>query len=124
MGEDMKRHRVVRDGDRDLVFTGRLVGEGSHGTGGNSGYRKDWTRGTDVRVYLTDKGLVVTTVHQWSRWQGEGDLHRAAVHGTPADALDWLVADCGGELGPASKEAWESACADAPELAGHDVEEV
>jgi hypothetical protein len=117
-------HRITRDGERDLGFTGRVVGAGTCGTGGSSGYACDWNRGTDVNIYLTVGGRIVTAVHQWSMWQGERDSYRAAVHDTPAAALVWLVEDAGGELGPASKEAWEEACSEAPELAGQDVEEV
>ncbi len=126
MGKDRgeETFRVSRDGARDLVFVGRLVGEGEHGTGGSSGYARDWTRGTVVKIYLTAGRRIVTAVHQWSRWQGEGDLYRAAAHETGAAALAWLVDDCGGVLGPASKAAWEAACASCPELAGQDVEGV
>ena len=114
-------HRIKRDGNLDIVFDGEEIGSGSYGTGGE--YRSDWNRGTDVSIYLTRSKQIVTDVTQWSRWQGEDSLHRAAVHSTAADALQWLVDDCGGSLGPASKEAWERACKHEA-LAGADVEEV
>jgi hypothetical protein len=121
---DMDRHRVRRDSDRDLTFTGTLLGTGERGTGGSSGNSCDWTRATEVEIYLTEGAKIVTAVRQWSRWQGEADVHRAAVHDHPADAFEWLVEDAGGRLGTASKEAWEEACENCPLLAGADVEEV
>ena len=116
-----ENYRVERDGNLDLVFTGEKIGEGSYGTGGE--HSGDWTRGTDVQIYLTEGGSIVTDVTQWSRWQGESSVHRAAVHSTGGEALAWLIADCHGDLGPASKEAWEEACKNAA-LADQDVEEV
>lgn len=119
----MDSYRVERDGDLDLKFDGEKIGTGEHGTGGTSGYSGDWTRGTDVTIYLTEAGSIITAVTQWSRWDGEGSLHRAAIHSTPADALAWLVRDCGGSLGPASKKAWENAC-EHKALSDADVEHV
>jgi hypothetical protein len=107
-----------------LVFTGELIGTGERGTGGSSGMHCDWTRGTEVEIYLTEGAKIITAVRQWSRWQGEGDVHRAAAHDTPPEAVAWLVEDAGGRLGTASKEAWEEACENCPALAGADVEEV
>lgn len=117
---DMKRHTVTRDGDLDLTFTGRKVGEGSHGHPGD--YPHDWNRGTNVTLYLTESRRIVTAVRQWSKWQGERDSYRAAVHDTADAALSWLVEDAGGDLGPASKEAWLAAAETEPELFHRAVE--
>lgn len=118
----MDRYRVRRDGDKDLAFAGMLIGTGDYGTGGQAPC--DHTCGTEVEIYLTESAKIVTGVRQWSQWQGEEDVHRAAVHDHPAGAYEWLVEDCGGTLGRASKEAWEEACENCPALAGADVEEV
>jgi len=118
----MDRIRVKRDGARDLAFVGQLIGEGSHGTPGE--FASDWQRATEVSIYLTNKGKLVTAVRQWSQWEHEADVYRAAVHDHPQDAYQWLVRDCGGTLGRASKDAWELACESCPLLAGLDVEEV
>ncbi len=118
-------HRIERDGGRDLTFKGWLIGEGSHGTGGNSGYESDWTRGVKVYVYLTTGGNLVTAAERWSRWQGEGGICTAASHKSPSQALAWLKGDSSkGTLGPASKEAWENACDTWGPLKGQDVERV
>lgn len=118
----MTQQRVKRDGARDLAFRGELIGEGSHGTPGP--YVDDWQRGTEVSIYLTLKGTLITAVRQWTLWENEADVHRAAVHETPQAAYQWLVRDCGGQLGRASKEAWEDACSRCSLLANLDVEEV
>jgi hypothetical protein len=120
---DNKRYRIRRDNDKDISFQGELIGTGDYGTGGE--YKSQHTRGTEVEIYLTHPNAkLVTAVRQWSQWQGEEDVHRAAVHDTPAEAYAWLVEDCGGKLGRASKEAWDGACEVCELLAGADVEEV
>lgn len=121
----VQAYRVQRDGDLDLLVNGWLLGEGEHGTGGSSGFRRDWTRGVKVRIWLTLYGELVAGAHRWSRWQGEHDRYSAARHESAEDALDWLREDASdGELGPASKEAWEAACDAWNGLAGQDVEVV
>lgn len=120
---DPQEFRVLRDGDRDLRFTGWLLGEGEHGTGGNSGFRKDWTRGIVVQIYLTTGRRIVVGARRWSRWQGEGEIHTAEACRTASEALSWLEADSrDGRLGPASKAAWEAACGRYAGLEGEDVE--
>lgn len=121
---DTERYRIERDGDRDLEFTGSLLGEGSHGTGGNSGYSCDWNRGTTVRIYRTEGGHYICAVRQWSQWQGEGELNRASVCSTAEEVLAWLTDDCGGDLGRASKEAWEKAGKVNDGISDLEVEEV
>ncbi len=116
--DNVKTYTVRRDGDRDLEFSGVLLGEGRNGSGGTSGYSCDWNRGTDVSIYRTVSGRYVVSVHQWSAWQGETDLHRAAACDGPEDVLSWLVDDCGGQLGRASKEALEAAATNDEGLAG------
>jgi hypothetical protein len=123
--QGMDSYRITRDGDRDLTFHGCLIGTGSQGSGGSSGYECDWDVGTEVEIYETRAGTIVTAVRQWSRWQGMDDSHRAAAHTDGASAYRWLLEDCGGEsLGRASKEAWTQACENCSLLTGRDVEEV
>jgi len=116
-------HRVERDGDRDLQFAGWMLGEGEHGTGGE--VPSDWTRGITVRVFLTTGGRLITASRRWSRWEGASETSSAAAHDSPEAALAWLRGDASkGKLGPASKDAWEAACAAWPQLAGQDVERI
>ncbi len=58
------------------------------------------------------------------RPESNPDLCRAATHETAEAALRWLQQDSGGELGPASKEAWIKACAEWPGLKGEEVERI
>jgi hypothetical protein len=60
-----------RDNDIPLTFVGELIGEGESGTGGNSGYRCDWNRGTKIAIYKTEGDNYVVHTHHWSCWQGE-----------------------------------------------------
>lgn len=113
--------RIERDGDLDVAFTGWPIGTGAHGAGGNAG-TDGWTRGTEVTVYLATTGQIAIHVRQWTRWQGEHDRNRAGVANTAAKALAWLREDAGGSLGPASKQAWEEACSNLPQLEGADVQ--
>jgi hypothetical protein len=64
-------YRIGRDGDRDLTFTGKLIGTGKGGSGGTSGYPCDWNRGVTVRIYRTTGGKYVVAWDHWSQWQGE-----------------------------------------------------
>lgn len=91
-------HVIIRDGDRDLVFEGWMVGRG------------DYVVTTIVRIYATIGGLIVTHTERIGYPQGEETTDSAVAHDTSAEALDWLRADCGGQLGVASKGAWQEAC--------------
>lgn len=119
--QNAEQYHIPRDGDRDLSFRGLLVGSGRHGSGGNSGFCGDWTRGVDAEIYVTAGGKIVLHRHYWSKWQGEGDRHEATVCTTAGAALDWLCDD-DGQLRVAEKEAWRTACHNVAELAGEDYE--
>ena len=113
--DDPQQHRVARDGDRDLAFRGWLLGEGDRSIPGG--------RYTTVEIYLTEAGAIVTSVEQGTLGEGVGSA-RAAAHDTPEAALAWLIDDASGELGPASKEAWEAAGETYPPIAEHAVETI
>ena len=112
-----------RDGDRDLEFRGMLLGEGCIGTDGKS--YNDSTRGTDVKIYRTEAGSYLASVVQWSAWDGERDIYRVLRPAAgPEELLALLKEDAGGELGRASKEAWEEAASVDPEIAAQRNERV
>ena len=46
-GDGVRNHHR-RTGDRNIKAQAVEIGEGEHGTGGNSGWSKDWTRGVIV----------------------------------------------------------------------------
>lgn len=103
-------YRILRDGALDLEFRGWLLGEGQQGRGEIRENPCDWSRGTEVTVYLTTGRRIVAAVRQWTRWENERTTYRATCHATPAKALAWLIEDAGGQLGCASKAAWVEAC--------------
>jgi hypothetical protein len=110
------RYRLPRDGDRDLVFDGVLLGDGEDGTGGE--FRRDWTRGERVSLYRTAGGRLIAYVHRWTRWQGErnhdaagvcDELSAADEDGGAAHLLSWLREQGGGKLSRAELAAWNDA---------------
>lgn len=127
---DVKVYTIQRRGDRALRFTGTLIGSGSHGSGGPSGYEGDWTRGVDVKIYAVgqDEAAVQASdryvvVHRhWSQWQGESTWKDAALVRGAEALLNALRAD--GELRAAELEAWTEACATDVDLRAIECEEV
>jgi hypothetical protein len=115
--------KLERDSNLPMQFKGKLLGS-------NVVVPED-ARGTFVSIYVTQRGKIITHVYQWQRvdpWEGEGEAplkrsrNSAAVHVNGPDALAWLIQDGGGNLGSASRQAWEAACANYPALHGQDVE--
>lgn len=120
----MEKIRRDRDGDRPLAFTGEEIGRGSSGTGGNSGFDKDHTRGWVVRIYRTAGGKFVWSRHRWTRWQGEHDHDEAGVC-ADGPALLAALRDPGDQsLMPAEAEAWAEACRADAALAPLAAEEI
>ncbi len=77
------KHKIRRDGDRALEFSGRIIGEGS-----------DWThnstRWTTVTIYRTAGGKIVVKLHDRTQWQGESDTIRAESFRTVSEAISYL----------------------------------
>jgi len=90
--DEPKNYRIRRDGDRDLSFKGWKIGSGEHGTGGTSGYEKDWNRGVEVKIYLTVSGRFVVKIYHWTCWQGESPSHQATVCSSLEAVYDYLIA--------------------------------
>jgi len=78
-----KQITVRRDGGKDIAFVGCQVGSGEYTFDDN-------TRGQDVSIYVTKAGAIITKVLDWSRWEGERNRSRAAVHNSPKEAFEWL----------------------------------
>jgi hypothetical protein len=107
-GDGPHKKIIKRDGDRDLAFTGWLIGLGKHGTGG-SGYECDWTQGTETGIYLTTGGNLVVRIHRWSRWQGVGERNDAVIVRSADALLRYLREDYDGEnIGWSAKAALDS----------------
>ena len=109
--------RITRDGDLDLVFRGWKV---ASGTCGDRESERDWTRWTEVTLYVSDTGRLVCSVQRHSKWQGQGSRYEASSHTSFAEVIRELR-DGEGRLGPASKLMVEEA-ANFESLADEDVE--
>jgi hypothetical protein len=98
----------VRSGDRDLLATVWVVGTGTVEAG---------ARRTEVEIAVTPTGRFIVS-RQTSRQDFEWEVveSRSAVCETPTDVYLWLLGDGSGKFGPASKAAWEGACAAVPSL--------
>jgi len=115
-GTDLPTFTLKRDDNRPLRFTGNLVGY-------NEVDPENDPRGTQVQIFITGSGKIITAVYQWQRKENlERERHKAQVHRSPEDALNWLIGDGGDKLGRSSREAWDMACNVEPLLKGHDVE--
>jgi hypothetical protein len=115
-GTGVQVYTLERDHNRPLRFKGILVGY-------NEVNIEDDPRGTQVQIFITGSGKIVTAVYQWQRKEGqERERHKAQVHEGPEKALEWLIGDAEGKLGRSSREAWDMACNVEPSLKGHDVE--
>jgi|GEM_PF-3190926 len=113
---------LERDRNLPLRFWGDKIGSGVRQFEDDKGC----DRGTEVIIYATTSGKIVTEVHQWNNDpNGESRSRRdAAAHSRPEDALEWLRQDGKGSLGPASKAAWLEACETFEPLKRFAVEDV
>ena len=120
---EYKTITLERDGDRPLRGMLALLGEGKSGSGGNSGYSCDWTRGVNIEIYCRQSGGYAVSRHFWSRWQGESDRYEAWTADTPEAGLESLY---GQErvLRDAERAAWDQACKQNPELQPLAYEEI
>lgn len=99
-----EEHVLERDGDLPLRFWGDKIGTASHTRDGRRG-----ECGTEVNIYVTSSGKLVTEVFQWNVEKSR-PRRKAQAHSTPSEALAWLKQDANGVLGTTSKEAWLKAC--------------
>jgi len=119
----LETYTLERDTSVPMQFRGRLIGSYEPD--------EDLHVGTRVMVYVTQKGKFITHIYQWQRkdnhpGEGPAPIKRsrsaAGVHVTGQEALSWLIQDGGGNLGSASRTAWEMACQNWPPLQGRAVE--
>ena len=100
---------LFRSSDLSIRFKGELVGHSDIPHPSERG-----KVGTNVTIWRTGGGKVITHVHQWQETNAEAPIYRntyrGEVHTTPGDALFWLRHDSKGRMGPASFQAWERAC--------------
>ncbi len=82
-------------------------------------------RYTEVKIWLTPGGTLITTKTVGTT---DGPVHTdsstGSPHATPAAAYQWLLDDGKGKLGPASKQAWVTACRAVPPMAEFEYERI
>lgn len=94
---------LQRDDALPVQFSGTRIA--------SSKVEKASKNGTEVAIYETTGGQIVTHVYGWQKNVGGlRKRHACGIHSTPQEALQWLIEDGKGRLGPASKKAWLSAC--------------
>jgi hypothetical protein len=108
---------VERDSDRDLRFTGRVIG--------NASSRDDEKaeRWTEVWIYATNRGNYVVSIVGRSIKPDEVDRHSGLASAAPKDLVDFLM-QRGGFLTIVAKEALEDAASNDPAFAEAILEEV
>jgi hypothetical protein len=117
---------LAQDGGRDIRALGWVIGKGSIEAASNGPTR----RGTIVTIWLTEGGQLVTHRESWKKgepYKGrvfDGAEGTGRVNSSPATALQWLVDDGKGRLGPASKAAWVQACRSVPSMNTFEYEHV
>lgn len=109
----MMRRTIRRDGDRPLACTCEVIGRGSHGSGGSSGYACDNNRGVKVTIYRRQVGGYIVSRRFWSQWQGEGGRDEATICRTPADVLAALRSGADDEYPGTIRDAEAEALRDA-----------
>lgn len=82
---------VVRDGDREIRFTGILLGESSSEQAGKS-------RWMELKIYRTSGGKYIVTGVGRSTLKGEVDRHWTHVSESPQGALESLYLYDGDEV--------------------------
>lgn len=115
-GEADAEYVLPRDGDRALRFKGSLVG---------SSVPEDAPVGTVVSIWKTQGGNYITYVHQWQcRDTGLVERRKGGAHASGETALEWFKDNNRGSLGTVTLEAWEQACANDPDLASLQYENI
>jgi len=98
---------VGLDGRLDQRADAWLIGKGAVTTGGPTSKRE-----TLIRVWLLPAGMLLTNVTVTTTSDGVSveTASTGRYHETPQGALNWLIEQGKGRLGPASKAAWVMAC--------------
>ncbi|MFH1764776.1 MAG: hypothetical protein ABIF09_11345 [Gemmatimonadota bacterium] len=82
--EEYGEYRIPRDGKKDLVFTGQLLGHGTSRRYDGSNWSTRWD---EYDLYRTKGGRFVLAHEYKSQWQGEGGIEEAWVEDTVEVAI-------------------------------------
>ncbi len=118
----MENYIVKRDGQRDLKFTGEIIGAASSRWLAG----KEQNRWTEVKIYKTQSGKFVVETINYTQWQGELNNYRAEICDNPLQAMEELsyTEDGSFYFSGVGKEALEEAIKEVPELAAALYEEI
>jgi hypothetical protein len=107
---------LERKGDRDLHAVAWSIGLGRIEAG---------QRRTEVEIFLTANGTVITVRRSWTGSADE-NYHESTgdAHVTVDAAYRWLLVDGKGKLGSVSKMAWVQACRNVPLMAALEFERI
>lgn len=96
----MEKFTLKRTGDKDLRFTGELMGEAQSSFNNASPVYSGATgRRTLLQLYRTDKGKYVCRRVEETIWQGERDFHTVAVVDTVDEAVAFFADEYDGSIG-------------------------
>jgi len=87
----MKKHKIRRSGDRDIVFTGELIGsaETSPDTA-RSNYSGSNGRWQELELYRTQSSKLICQRMDRTQWQGERDHYEAKVCANEAEVIEFF----------------------------------
>lgn len=109
--DEMTKKELKRDNDRNLVFTGELIGSASSSpNNAHSNYSRETGRWTELNLYKTAGGKFVCHSIGRTQWQGEHDRYSAQVCETESEVVDFFG------TGWLAKELYEDAGIDATEV--------
>ena len=87
----MEQINLKRDGDRDLSFTGKLIGKATSSPDRASGYYSGAPgHYQTLRLFLTLGGKLVAHQINHSQWAGEQEVHLAKVCVCNDDVIDFF----------------------------------
>lgn len=117
--QEMKKHRVTRDGQKDLEFEGVLLASTS--TQEHQGPNN--TRWNEAALYKTKGGKYVLHREYITRWQGEDGDETAEVYDTVEDLVA-NITDADGGISNMYKQLVEEAAEDDDAFKGVMVERI
>jgi hypothetical protein len=87
----MTKFTIERDNDRDLNFTGEIIGSASSSpNNASSNYSRETGRWSELNLYKTAGGKFVAQSIGRTQWQGEHDRYSAMVCNTEAEVVDFF----------------------------------
>lgn len=87
----MEQFTIHRDDEPDLSFTGELLASASSSADtAHPDYSGTTGRWTELELYRTQGGTYICARIERTQWQGEHDVHSAAVADDPAGVIQFF----------------------------------